>query len=185
MKSEKYNILKKLLILFSIISFFPSCTIQKRHYQSGFHITWNKQPLSSNTENTYISKKSEENSFSKIDSLNNKINIAEQIQLKLSEPKTAFIKLSSLTKHNSRQKLNTKKNTSIINTNHKIKTNDIYQPGLIDYSFVVYAFAGLLLCLLIFMIVVKAPLFVIIAAILFFTIFLVAGYLLHKHYVEG
>lgn len=185
MNSEKYNIPKKLLILFSIVIFFASCTIQKRHYQSGFHITWNKQPLSSNTENTCISKKSEENRFSKIDSLNNKINIAEQIQLKLSEPKKAAIKLSSYTKHKSRQKLNTKKNNSIINTNHKIKTYDIYQPGLIDYSFVVFAFAGLFLFLLIFMIVLKAPLFVIIAAVLFFTIFLVAGYFLHKHYVEG
>ena len=164
---------------------FASCSVQKRHYQSGFHITWNKHPLSSNTENTRMSKKSEENTFSKIDSSNNKVNIAEQIQLKRSEPKTAVFKLSPYTKHYSRQKLNMKKNISIINTNDKIKTNDFYQPGLIDYSFVVYTFAGLFLFLLIFMIVLKAPLFVIIAAILFFTLFLVAGYLLHKHYVEG
>jgi hypothetical protein len=177
--------LNKFLTICVITIVFASCSVQKRHYQSGFHITWNKQHLLSNTENTHISKKSLKSTFSKIDSLNNKINIVEQIQLKLYKPKKGVIKLASYSKHNSGQKLNTKKNISIANTNHKIKTNDIYQPGLIDYSFVVFAFAGLFLFLLIFMIVLKAPLFVIIAAVLFFTIFLVAGYFLHKHYVEG
>ena len=174
--------LKNTLRFFLLIVLLNSCSIQKRHYQTGYYINYHNHSTSINSERTKFSKELKKDDFQKLDLTANLIHTDSLIKedlivlpTKLNTP--FFVKSKANSTTRSKQKIVAKK----INQTYKTSPHPP-PPGLIDFSFILYAIGGLGAIFITALIITKVPLIIVAVVFVFFCLLLIGIYFLMKHF---
>jgi hypothetical protein len=174
--------LKKVIHFFLLIVTLSSCAIQKRHYHPGYYINFHNHSAKTNNENTNNSKEFKKNSFQKPNLTANETHTDSSIKRKSVDlPSKLNTAVLTKTKTNSTAISKQKNVVKKIRQKHNTNSN-ASPPGMIDYSFILYAIGGLGAILITAMIIGKVPLIIVAVVFVFFLILLIGIYFLMKHF---
>ena len=182
MKLLVTSTLKNTLCFFSLIVLLNSCAIQKRHYQPGYYINYHNHSTSINSERTKFSKELKKDAFHKLDLTANQIHTDSFIKEDLVDLSTKINTAFFATSITNSTTLSKQKNVAKkINQTYKTSPH-ASPPGMIDYSFILYAIGGLGVILVTAMIIGKVPLIIVAVVIVIFCLLLIGIYFLMKHF---